>query len=80
MRGLAAFKRLLDQEVELARKIAATRAKLAKHCTHPEEFVTDYPWEHDNGYGRQTKHVGKFCRICRAKNLYGRWSQGHTEV
>lgn len=73
MRGLAAYRRLLQQERDIGRLVEATRKRLAKDCAHPDEFLRDYPWEFDNGYGRQTQHVGKRCGICRATNLYGEW-------
>lgn len=64
MRGLAGYRRLLEARATLEREIAKARAKLAKACTHPEEFVTNYRWEHDNGYGRQSMHTGRICGIC----------------
>lgn len=40
-------------------------------CDHSE--VEDYKWEHDNGYGRQSDHVGKRCRFC---GWIDRWNDG----
>lgn len=38
-------------------------------CPHPE--VSDFRWEHDDGYGTQRKYVGKRCDFCGAEDHYG---------
>lgn len=49
-----------------AKPIEAASAALVKQlrgiCDHPE--TEDYPWEHDNGYGRQTKMAAQQCVFC----------------
>lgn len=37
-------------------------------CNHTD--YEEYSWEHDNGYGRQSQHIGWYCRTCKAKNAY----------
>lgn len=70
----AAHKRFLklqaEADVEIARlraRVAKARAKLVENCTHPAEFVVEYDWEHDNGYGRQAWKKGVRCTICDAR-------------
>jgi hypothetical protein len=40
-------------------------------CDHSE--TTTYTWEHDNGYGRQSKMKGKRCVFCGWLDL---WADG----
>lgn len=55
-----------------AYKEAETLRNLLKDgCAHPAEFVEEYKWEHDNGYGRQTMITGKRCKLCFATNNWG---------
>lgn len=58
------FQRLLDQLEKKQTEVFEFRKQLSENCNHPEEFVQPYTWEHDNGYGRQTKHDGRQCHIC----------------
>ena len=48
---------------------------IEKGCPHPEDFLNDYHWEWDNGYGRQEQRVGKRCSICEKidSSNSGRW-------
>lgn len=45
-------------------RLGEARKQLGDSCTHPDEHVTTYTWEHDNGYGRQTKMQGLMCQLC----------------
>lgn len=38
------------------------------NCRHAR--YTEYPWEHDNGYGHQTKMTGWRCNFCNKVNPY----------
>ena len=64
------YKKLLARQTRLAVKVSAAREELAKGCRHPASFQSPYPWEHDNGYGRQSKYVGRHCGICFAVDLW----------
>ena len=50
----------------------AARDALGDSCTHPAEYVEPWQWEHDNGYGRQTKYEGWWCSLCLARNHWKR--------
>lgn len=67
---LKAYERARDKVRHWAVKLEAARHALAQDCDHPEKYVDNYHWEHDNGYGRQTQRVGKICNICRAVRYY----------
>lgn len=57
-----------------ASKIERLRARL-RTCTH--SHTDDYEWEHDNGYGRQSRVTGERCVVCmmhRAWKGHGLWS------
>jgi hypothetical protein len=43
----------------------------SKLCDHSE--TEEYIWEHDNGYGRQTRIQGKCCKHCL---FIDRWCTG----
>jgi hypothetical protein len=58
--------RILYQEIE--RIVTHLRTS----CDHSKQ--ENYIWEHDNGYGRQTKIIGKECCYCGCVDL---WSRGH---
>lgn len=81
-RQLDAYERMITvYEAEKARvdkrfrmRIAAARIKLAENCDHPAKFVTEYNWEHDNGYGRQKWIKGKACGICGARQSWADFS------
>lgn len=34
-------------------------------CDHPEAYLIESSWEHDNGYGRQTRYRTWICGLCR---------------
>ena len=51
-------------------KIQELRTQIIKHCRHAQ--TTEFKWEHDNGYGVQSKHVGLRCVFCLKVN---RWPQ-----
>lgn len=51
-------------------EITDTVAQLQGICDHPH--TTDYVWEHDNGYGRQTQISGLRCRFCGWVDLWKR--------
>lgn len=56
-----------DAVAKLYARVAKARAKLVANCTHPAEFVVEYDWEWDNGYGRQAWRKGVRCTICDAR-------------
>lgn len=70
---LRRYARLKRLAAAASAKVEEQRKMLAADCQHPTEFVQDYEWEHDNGYGQQTMHTGLSCTICRKVN---RWKQG----
>jgi hypothetical protein len=49
-------------------KLDALRKKVTLQCQHKR--TEDFTWEHDDGYGRQTKCPGKRCLLCLKEN---RW-------
>jgi hypothetical protein len=57
--------RLLDNEERALIK------EIAPFCPHQD--YTEFQWEHDNGYGTQTKRAAKRCTLCSAENKYGVW-------
>lgn len=50
---------------KLRQELIASRA-----CTHSD--VSDFPWESDNGYGRQSRMTGRRCDLCGAVDRWGR--------
>lgn len=72
---LKLYKQKLARLLKLSREVEAARKELAKNCTHPE--IEPYEYEHDNGYGRQTRHEAEYCKICYGINawptLNGSW-------
>jgi hypothetical protein len=79
MRTLDQAKKLLAKKRESFSKIskkhyAETEALLKEiieiGCDHSN--TTDYRWEHDNGYGRQSNIVGKKCIYCGWIDSWGR--------
>lgn len=50
------------------------RRLLAVKCEHPSDYVTEFQWEHDSGYGRQSMQRGQLCTICRKVDL---WRNGY---
>ena len=84
----AAHKRFLKLQAEtdaqitkLRWRLTQARVKLVENCTHPAEFVVEYVWEHDNGYGRQARKKGVRCTICDARCSWPGssmlWSRSH---
>ncbi len=62
---------------KLDKEIKDIRRELAIGCTHPEEMVSEFDWEWDNGYGTQRKKKGFLCSVCFRKNHWksdGSWS------
>ena len=62
-------------DLKLATNQLRAARKTLKMCTHPAYYIEDYIWEHDNGYGRQTKITGKCCTLCLKLQ---RWPQSNT--
>ncbi len=62
--------------------VEAARKELVDGCDHPPEFVVDYRWEHDNGYGKQSWVTGKRCEICESTNNWGStlWVKPHERT
>jgi hypothetical protein len=58
----AQVKKIYDRARPIEAETAALIKELRGICDHPE--TRDYPWEHDNGYGRQSQNVGKQCVFC----------------
>lgn len=44
--------------------ISLLKKDLSVNCDHPEDFVSPYRWEWDDGYGKQKMMDGKRCTIC----------------
>lgn len=63
---LQKYARLRKALVRAEQALRAYEAELVPICDHPSEYVREYRWEHDNGYGRQTIINGKRCSICSA--------------
>lgn len=72
---LKMYDRAVKASIRAAKKASELREALAINCDHPEEYRSDFEWEHDNGYGRQTRHTSKLCDICGAENRWGHWSK-----
>ncbi len=49
---------------QLAARTAALRTAAALVCTHPTAYRAEFTWEHDNGYGRQSRVTGERCNLC----------------
>ena len=61
---------------------AVMEAEAKRRCTHPKAFLSDYTWEHDNGYGRQSQVVGELCGFCSAKKSWknmGTWTTAEQQ-
>lgn len=67
---LMQYERLLAKSIKASQTFRAYKAKLALTCDHPDAYVEDWKWEHDNGYGRQNWNIGKQCTICHATKSY----------
>ena len=72
---LSRYDKLQKEAIEASQTLQAYREEIAKDCDHPTAYVTDWNYEHDNGYGRQTMIPAKFCTICRAEKIYSYWSR-----
>lgn len=74
--NLRAFKSALKRVERANVHLASIRKALAHSCAHPEEFHSPFHWEHDNGYGRQTRIIGRQCGICWKRDIWnsGTWS------
>jgi hypothetical protein len=74
---ITAWYRALGKAREYNARAETIRAELAKTCEHPSSVVTDFTWEHDNGYGRQSMVTGQRCTVCRAEKRWknhGSWT------
>lgn len=69
---LARYKRALVSAHKANQRVSALRQELAADCQHPPEFVVEYRWEHDNGYGSQSMCTGRTCQVCGVKDPYRR--------
>lgn len=69
----SAYRAALQRSLRAQENAEEMRKELATNCEHPADFIHDYPWEHDNGYGRQSRMIGKVCRICLRKDF---WNSG----
>lgn len=74
------MKRELKKLIHLREKIRELRSierfltdKIAATCDH--SMTEPFDWEHDTGYGVQTKCTGTRCTICGAKKYYSVWSR-----
>lgn len=45
-------------------KLLEIKNILAINCLHESEFIQNYEWEHDDGYGSQKLLNGSKCCIC----------------
>ena len=59
------------------KKTEEARKALGKRCSHPQDHVVEYKWEHDNGYGIQHWMTGLRCTLCLKRcpypGKYGSW-------
>lgn len=63
---------------EAEERVWLARKALGNKCQHPPEHVVESPWEHDNGYGRQSMIVGLRCVLCKARKDFqaqGYWTR-----
>lgn len=67
---LRQYEALRKLSIEASEAFHAYKREIAKTCDHPAEYVDDWCWEHDNGYGVQRWVNGKRCRICGATKPY----------
>lgn len=56
------------------KELKEARLVLGNFCSHPKEYVKEYNWEHDNGYGMQTMQQGLHCKLCGRKNPWSTMS------
>lgn len=59
---------LIHYQERLRHSLKKKREKLRGRCSHPTNYRREYVWEHDNGYGVQTKCIGHQCDLCLAKD------------
>lgn len=62
-------------------RIDVLKTALKDGCVHPGEFVEEYRWMHDSGYGRQSWVTGLYCRLCGRKKSWkdmGLWHDPET--
>lgn len=61
----------LDRAIErYTQKLEEALKALGKSCSHP--VTEEWEWEHDDGYGRQSKVMGKRCKVCDLCNPWNR--------
>jgi hypothetical protein len=55
---------LREQARKAVARADAWEERIRPACTHPNP--TTWTWEHDNGYGKQSKVEGQRCGLCGA--------------
>lgn len=58
------LERIWSKISKLTTEARVTQQALIASGTCDHSQTRNYEWEHDNGYGRQSKHVGQQCRYC----------------
>lgn len=53
-------------------KIKKLRAEISKDCRHAQ--TEEFNWEHDDGYGRQSRHTGLRCVFCLKVNHWPKFN------
>lgn len=74
------YQTLLRRSIRASETLHAYQRELSETCDHPTEYVADWEWEHDNGYGVQRRIKGKRCQICGATQAYAdtsNWRKWH---
>lgn len=74
------YEALLKECIRSSKEFRAYQKNLSKSCDHPDRYVMDWQWEHDNGYGRQTMIDGKRCGICGATKNWVSDTYWHKNV
>lgn len=60
-------KKILSLEKQIGNRyriLYKLRDDIKSTCHHPKAYRQVYMWEHDDGYGRQTKVEGVSCPFC----------------
>jgi hypothetical protein len=76
---LKALERLAKKAADANALYNQQRNRIAENCPHPIEYIKQYNWEHDSGYGVQTRMLGNECSIClmvdpyKSGNFHKRW-------
>lgn len=72
--------KFIEAAIQASAEAEKIRVMLAANCKHDPEHVEDWPWEHDDGYGRQKMITGKRCRLCHARKCWDssvHWTSEH---